>query len=238
MVVIAVGWCVVAAVLSTWPWRREGDVEPVEVGYAWRGRRGAVLAALGVLVSGKLALSGREASRLDRPLPDDLHPLVLAVYDSLGIPRGVKSLLARKSVRAELRAVARDTVRAGLRVDVPRRVLGSLAAVAAPVVAGLAGSVALAVITGVVALALLAQRGRTLAGWSVLRSVRRERPRARSIPAETSTMAASGVAMSAVALLAVGGMASTSFMGGSDGGSGDGGGGGDYGGSDGGGGSY
>ncbi len=243
MLIIAVGLGVVAAALLTWPWRSDAEqVEPVEVGYAWRGRRGAVLAALGVLIAGKLAMAGRdrEASRLDRPLPDAVDPLVRAVYDSLGIPRGVKALLARKAVRAELPAVARRAVRAGLRVGVLRRAVGSLAAVAAPVVAAVAGNVVVAVVTGVVALALLAQRGRTLAGRAAMGAVRRARPTARATVAETSMR---GSAAAAVAFFAVGAFTTMSFMGGgwggSDGGGGDHGGdfgGGDFGGGDGGGG--
>lgn len=235
VLVVAVGLCVVAVALLTWPWRRAGDVVPVEVGYAWRGRRGAVLAAMGVLIAGGLALPGREISRLERPLPGGMDPLVRAVYDSLVVRRGVSSLLTRDAVRAALPAVARGSVRAGLRVGVVRRLAGSLVAVAAPVVAVLADSVVTAVVTGVVALALLAQRGRTFAGRSVLRSIRRERPRDGGVPAETSTGSASGLQTSALALLAVGGFATslTGGWGGSDGGGFDGGG--DSGGGDGGG---
>src|ERR1044071_1665264 len=107
MLIIALGLCVVAAAALTWPWRRAGDVTPVEVGYAWRGERGAVLGAVGVLIAGRLALGGSTASRLERPLPDHLDPLVRAVYDSLVIPRSVRTLLAKDAVRAQLPAVAR-----------------------------------------------------------------------------------------------------------------------------------
>jgi len=236
MLIIAVGLCVAAVAALTWPWRRTGDVTPVEVGYAWRGRRGAVLGAIGVLIAGRLALGGTTTSRLERPLPDELDPLVRAVYDSLVIPRSVRALLAKDAVRAQLPAVARRTVRNGLRVGAFRRMVGSLAAVAAPVVAVLADSVVTAVVTGVVALVLLALRGRTLAGRSVLRQVRQVRPAPQRVSAETSTMSASGLTMSAVAFMAVGGTVATAFMGwgGSDGGGSDGGGG-DYGGGDGGG---
>jgi hypothetical protein len=62
---------VAATAVLTLPWSRRdpADFTPVELGYAWRGSRGAVQAALGVLHDhglvrarrGKVARRGRKA---------------------------------------------------------------------------------------------------------------------------------------------------------------------------------
>lgn len=177
-----VGALLVAAVaVLTLPWSRRdpADFARTELGYAWRGPRGAVQAALGLLVDQGLlrARRGRAERRKGRP-PRTTAPLVRAVFESLGPSAdGVSSLLETPSVQDELAPVADRVIGARLRVGPARRVLGSLTAFVAPVTALVAlahgvGNVVVGVLTSVVAVLvaswLMALRGVTIRGARTL----------------------------------------------------------------------
>lgn len=169
-----------AVAILTVPWSRRDPAEftPVDLGYAWRGPRRAVIGALGSLLVGGYARRSRKKGivRSDLPLPNGLEPLVRAVYGSLTV------LLALASVRAALPPIASRVLAAGLRAGVMRRWLGSLVALAAPVVAfvGVARGdgpigvgIAVAVLSVLVMAWLLSLRGITIAGSRTSADARR-----------------------------------------------------------------
>ena len=178
MVYLIAGVLLGAAVaILTLPWSRRdpADFSNVELGYAWRGPRGAVTGALGVLMDVGAAKRSRRRGvvRTGERLPRGLDPLARAVYSGLGSFQGLGPMLNNKSVRDRLPAVARVVVRAGLRVGPVRRALGSLAALAAPVVALVAltrgvgdpgTAIPVSVVTVLVGCWLLGLRGVTVRG--------------------------------------------------------------------------
>lgn len=175
--VIAGALLVAAVAILTLPWSRRdpADFSLIELGYAWRGPRGAVVGALRVL--GDLDVVRRSRSRgmvrTDKPLPVGIDPFARAVYGGLDQPRGPAALQELRSVEQKLGPVAERVLGAGLRVGPARRALGSLAALLAPVVAlaalvldsgDVVLGIAVSVVTVVVAGWLATLRGVTIAG--------------------------------------------------------------------------
>lgn len=177
MYLIAGGLLGAAVAILTLPWSRRDPAEfsRVELGYAWRGPRGAVIAALHELIDAGVARRSRRRgiARGGEPLPRGLGALTRAVYGGIGESRRPSALLALRNVQAAVKPVASHVMGARLRVGAVRRALGTVAAVAAPVIAFVtvargAGDVVTGLIVGVVALAvawwLVRLRGITLAG--------------------------------------------------------------------------
>lgn len=177
MYLIAGGLLGAAVAILTLPWSRRDpdDFSTVDFGYAWRGPRGAVIAAPRVLFDAGLAARSRRRgiARNDRPLPRGLDPLTRAVYGGIGESRRPAMLLRLRSVQKAMSPVAHRVIGARLRVGVTRRVLGTAAAAAALVIVLVttvtgANDLTTGVIVGVVALAvtwwLVRLRGITLAG--------------------------------------------------------------------------
>jgi hypothetical protein len=136
--VIAVLLLVGAVGVLTSPWSRRdpADFTTVELAYAWRGPRGALGGAMRVLMDEGLArrVRGRGLKLTDKPPPEDLDPIVRAVYGGLDMPRGPAALLDLDELGDTLPPVAARVIGARLRVGATRRVVGSAAALAAPVV--------------------------------------------------------------------------------------------------------
>jgi hypothetical protein len=172
-----------AVAILTLPWSRRDpdDFSKVELGYAWRGPRGAVAGAIRVLMDvGAARRSHRRGLVRTGVLPRRIDPLVRSVYSGLGTFQGLGPLRARKSVRDRMPAVARPVIGARLRVGPVRRVPGTLVAVAAPVVAldallreVTATSIVVSVVTVLGAGWLLALRGVTIRGVRTLAAVPR-----------------------------------------------------------------
>lgn len=258
MVYLIAGVLLGAAVaILTLPWSRRDPAgfSTVELGYAWRGRRGAVGGAMRDLINERVV--GR--SRLhgivltDKKLPHGVDPFVRAVYAGVSRSRGLSGFLSRNDVAKEMPRVAERVLGAGLRVGPVRRMLGSLLALAAPVVALVAvgdevddvtTGIVVSIVTVVGAVWLVALRGITIRGARTLAAVPRRRFAARREATEPDAtrqgaLASLGGGLPAGWLFAGFGMATsyfavdTGYFGGDFGG---GGGGGDFGGGDGGGG--
>jgi hypothetical protein len=160
--VIAVALLLAAVALLTLPWtrRNEADFSMVDLGYAQRGPRGAVLGAIQTLIDVDAVRRSRVrgVARTGNRLPEGIDPLARAVYGGIGVRHHVRTFLAMKSVTEQLPAVAERVVGAGLRVGVARRVAGTLAALAAPVasIVGLANGdgTAISIVTLVVTVAV------------------------------------------------------------------------------------
>lgn len=235
---VIVGALLVASVaVLTLPWSRRdpADYSRPELGYAWRGSRGAVRAAIGLLHDQGFvrARRGKVERRDKKKLPRGTDPFVRAVVEALGpTADSVSSLLENPAVQEHLTPVADRAIGTRLRVGAPRRALGSAMVLASPVIALVAlahgvGSVVAGVVTSVVAALtavwLLRLHGVTIAGARTLAAApgRRVR-RANGKPAGLSGMSAgSGWVYASVDF----GYADGGFAGdaGGDGGGGDGG---------------
>lgn len=191
MAYVIVGALLVAAVaVLTLPWSRRdpaGFTRP-ELGYAWRGERGAVRAALGVLSDQGFVRARRgKVTRRDKKMTRGGDPFVRAVFAALGPTEGdVFSLLEAPAVREHLTPVADRVIGARLRVGAPRRAAGSALAFASPVIALVAlahgvGSAVAGVITSVVAVLvaiwLFRLHGVTIAGARTLAGAPADRTR-------------------------------------------------------------
>jgi len=175
--VIAVALLVAAVAILTLPWSRRDpkDFTLIELGYAARGPRGALIGAMRTLVDLGVALRSRAhgLTRTSTPLARGAgDPLSRAVYQGIGNAHGLVGFMDLPSVEEALEPVAARVTGAGLRLGPGWRTLGSFAALAAPVVAATAlargaGHVALGIPVGVVALVvagwLLSLRGVTVA---------------------------------------------------------------------------
>jgi len=260
MVYLIAGALLGAAVfILTLPWSRRDPAvfSTVELGYAWRGPRGAVGGAMRDLINERVV--GR--SRLhgivltDKKLPHGVDPFVRAVYAGIGRSRGLSGFLARKDVGKEMSRVGERVRGTQLRVGPVRRVLGSLLALAAPVVAMVelgnevgdaTTGIVVSIVTVLGAVWLVALRGITIRGARTLAAVPRRRFAARRKATEPDAtrqgaLASLGGGLPAGWLFAGFGMATSSFAVdtgyfGGDFGGGGGDGGGDFGGDGGGGG--
>ncbi|MGH8968175.1 MAG: hypothetical protein ACRDXB_23010, partial [Actinomycetes bacterium] len=125
----------VAVLTSPWSGRDPAGFTTVELAYAWRGPRGAIGGAMRVLMDEGLArrVRGRGLKLTDKPPPEDLEPIVRAVYGGLEVPRGA-AFLDLDELGDTLPPVAARVIGARLRVGAIRRIVGSAAALAAPVV--------------------------------------------------------------------------------------------------------
>jgi uncharacterized protein (TIGR04222 family) len=192
MVYVIAGVLLGAAVLTlTLPWSRRdaAGLSLVELGYVWRGPRGAVAGALRVLHDQhavKQTYGGME--RKTRQLPRGSDPFVRAVFAGLDVPRGPAALLEMPGVEEKLPPIAERVLAARLRVGPVRRGLGSLAAATAPVMAMVAlahgvGSIAVGIVTFAVSLVVAAWLGSlhgiTMAGLRTLAAAPRVRRGAR-----------------------------------------------------------
>jgi uncharacterized protein (TIGR04222 family) len=190
--VIAVLLLVGAVAVLTSPWspRDPADFTTVELAYAWRGPRGAIGGAMRVLMDEGLArrARGRGLKLTDKPPPEDLDPIVRAVYGGLGLPHGPAALLDLDELGDTLPPVAARVIGARLRVGAIRRVVGSAAALAAPVVSivALAVGVGHALVGIVVSLVtllgagwLMILRGTTVRGGRTLAAARPRQGRPR-----------------------------------------------------------
>ncbi|HEX6357205.1 hypothetical protein [Actinophytocola sp.] len=176
--VIAAALLVGAVAILTLPWSRRdpADFTTAELGYAWRGPRGAVIGALRQLVdAGTLQPSRvRGMARTDTSLPSGTDPFTRAVYSATGVRRGPSALQEYPGVRKALPAVAERARAAGLRVGKVRRALGSAAALAAPVNVLVAHGfrdvtgIVVGVVMVLVAAWLVVLRGTTIAGTRTL----------------------------------------------------------------------
>ena len=179
--VIAGVLLVAAMAVLTLPWSRRDPAEftRLELGYAWRGSRGAVQAALGLLHDQGCVRARRgKAERRDRRPPRGTDPFVRAIFDALGpTADDVSTLLEAPAVQEHLTPVADRAIGARLRVGAPRRAAGLALVFAPPVITLVAlahgeGPVAAGVLTGLVAVAvggwLLGLRGMTIAGARTL----------------------------------------------------------------------
>jgi len=173
-----------AVAILTLPWSRRDpdDFSKVELGYAWRGPRGAVAGAIRVLMDEGAARRSRRRGvvRTGERLPRGLDPLARSVYSGLGTFQGLGPLREQTSVRDRMPAVARPVISARLRDGRVRRVLGTLVALAAPVVAldaFLRDVTVTGVVVGVVTVLgagwLIALRGVTIRGVRTLAAVPR-----------------------------------------------------------------
>jgi hypothetical protein len=191
--VIAVLVLVGAVAVLTSPWSRRDPAgfTTVELAYAWRGPRGAIGGAMRVLMDEGLArrVRGRGLKLTDKPPPEDLDPIVRAVYGGIDLPGGPAALLDLDELGDTLPPVAARVIGARLRVGATRRVVGSAAAVAAPVVSIVALAsgagyalvgIAVSVVTLLGAWWVLTLRGTTIRGGRTLAAAarpRRGRPR-------------------------------------------------------------
>jgi hypothetical protein len=173
-----------AVAILTLPWSRRDpdDFSKVELGYAWRGPRGAVAGAIRVLMDEGAARRSRRRGivRTGERLPRGLDPLARSVYSGLGTFQGLGPLREQTSVRDRMPAVARPVVSARLRVGPVRRVLGTLVALGAPVVALVTlarevttTGIVVSVVTVLGAGWLIALRGVTIRGARTLSAVSR-----------------------------------------------------------------
>lgn len=159
--VIAVALLLAAVALLSLPWTRRDpdDFSMVELGYAQRGPRGAVLGAIQTLIDVDAVRRSRVRgiARTGNRLPKDIDRLARAVYGGIGVRHQVRAFLVMKSVTEQLPAVAKRVVGAGLRVGTARRIAGTLASLAAPVavIVGLANgeSIAIGIVNLVVTVA-------------------------------------------------------------------------------------
>lgn len=198
MVYLIAGALLGAAVaILTLPWSRRdpADFSTVELGYAWRGQRGAVGGAMRDLINerviGRSRLHGMVLT--DKKLPHGVDPFVRAVYAGIGRSRGLSGFLSRTDVSKAMPRLAERVRGAGLRVGRIRRVLGSLLALAAPVLSmielgketGAATTgIVVSIVTVVGAVWLVALRGLTIRGARTLNAVPRRRFAARRAATE------------------------------------------------------
>jgi len=183
----------VAVLTSPWSRRDPADFTTVELAYAWRGPRGAIGGAMRVLMDEGLArrVRGRGLKLTGQPPPQDLDPIVRAVYGGLGLARGPVALLDLDELGDTLPPVAARVIGARLRVGAIRRVVGSAAALAAPVVAVVALAqgvgyalvgIAVTVVTVLGSWWVMTLRGTTIRGGRTLAAARpRRRPRRRAL---------------------------------------------------------
>jgi len=181
----------VGVLTSPWSRRDPADFTAVELAYAWRGPRGALGGAMRVLMDEGLArrVRGRGLKLTDKPPPQDLDPIVRAVYDGLDMPHGPAALLDLDVLGDTLPPVAARVIGARLRVGATRRVVGSAAALSAPVVSIVAlvngvgyalVGIAVSLVTLVGAWWVMTLRGTTIRGGRTLAAAarpRRGRPR-------------------------------------------------------------
>jgi uncharacterized protein (TIGR04222 family) len=182
MAYVLAGALMVAAVaVLTLPWSRRdpADFTRPELGYAWRGPRGAVRATLGVLHNRELVSVRRgKVTRRDKKVPRGTDPFVRAVFDGLGpTADDVSTLIETPVVQEHLPPVADRAIGARLRVGAPRRAAGLALTFASPVIVLVAlahgkGPVVAGVLTGlaavVVAAWLAGLHGMTIAGARTL----------------------------------------------------------------------
>jgi hypothetical protein len=186
--VIALLLLVGAVAVLTAPWSRRdpADFTPIELAYAWRGPRGALGGAMRVLMDEGLArrVRGRGLKPTGKPPPEDLDPIVRAVYGGLGLPRGPAALLDLDELGDTLPPVAARVIGARLRVGATRRVVGSAAALAAPVISIVAlatgaGHALVGIAVGLVTLLgtwwVMTLRGTTIRGGRTLAAAARPR---------------------------------------------------------------
>jgi uncharacterized protein (TIGR04222 family) len=241
MVYLIAGVLLGAAILIlTLPWSRHdpADLSLVELGYVWRGPRGAVAGALRVLHDqGVVKRIHGGMERKTRQLTRGADPFVRAVFAGLDVPRGPAALLDLPGVEEKLPPVAERVMAARLRVGPARRAVGSVAAVAPPVMGMVAlghgvGPIAVGIVTVVVSVVVAAWlgslRGITTAGLRTLAtapSLRRRRRGAAKLSHVTSIsglwLATSGATDGGFGVVTGD---SGSHHGGHDGGGGDGGG--------------
>jgi hypothetical protein len=173
-----------AVAILTLPWTRRDpdDFSKVELGYAWRGPRGAVAGAIRVLMDEGAARRSRRRGivRTGERLPRGLDPLARSVYSGLGNFEGLSQLRNLMSVRDRMPAVARPVIDARLRDGRVRRTGGTLVALAAPVVALVTlarevttTGIVVSVVTVLGAGWLIALRGVTIRGARTLSAVPR-----------------------------------------------------------------
>ena len=177
---IVVTLLVAAVAVLTVPWSRRNptDFSAPELGYAWRGPRGAVQGVLRVLADQGLARVRRgRVTRRDGRLPRGTDPLVRVVFETIATIDTVPSLLEVPSVEKAVTPVGERVAGARLRAGPARRALGSLVAFAAPVTALVAlahgvGDVVTGVVVSAVAVVvatwLLGLHGMTIAGARTL----------------------------------------------------------------------
>lgn len=182
---IAGGLLGAAMVILTVPWSRldPNDFSNSELGYAWRGPRGAVAGALRTLVEVGAAKRSRKrgVTRTGARLSPHIDPFARAVYGGLGSTGGVTALREMKSVQARLPEVRQRALHTRLRTGVTRRLVGTLATLAAPVVAlvgvlrGVDIGVGIPVLAATVLLGgwLLTLRGATVRGARTIAGVTR-----------------------------------------------------------------
>lgn len=177
MAYVLAGVLLVAAVATlTLPWARRDpdDFTLAELGYAWRGPRGAIIGALRALVQADVVRLSRVRGvvRTDKPAPADTDRFIRVVYGTTDLPRSPGTLRELPSVTKALPPVAERVLAAGLRVGWPRRLVGSCVALAAPVVVLVAHRDVAGIVLGVVAILvagwLIVLRGTTIAGIRTL----------------------------------------------------------------------
>lgn len=186
----------VAVLTSPWSRRDPADFTTIELAYAWRGPRGAIGGAMRVLMDEGLArrVRGRGLKLTGKPPPRDLDPIVRAVYDGLGLPRGPAALLDLEELGDTLPPVASRVIGARLRVGATRRIVGSATALAAPVVSITAltygvGYALVGIVVSVVTLLgawwVMMLRGTTIRGGRTLAAAR---PRRRTLSGLVGTL--------------------------------------------------
>lgn len=189
--------CVLSVPLLTLPLTRGGDRPTATVlGYAWRGRKGAVLAAVRILIAEGIARARPrhgDVRREKRRLPVGGDPLVRAVYAALLSPRSVDDLAELSSVAEEVDKVASRAT--GLRVGRLRRAGGVALAVLAPAacLVGLITGEGLPAIaatagTAIAAILLVRLNGTTIAGIRALRAARSSHTRRRPTTAKKAAL--------------------------------------------------
>lgn len=179
------GLLFVSVVILFLPVAAAAEVEPTatELGYLRRGTRGAVLTALGgLLTEGVIMVRSRGGvRRTDKPLRRCRDPFQRAVYDALHGPAGARDLATRPAVRRARADLAERLADGGLVPGRLRRTVGVATLIAVPAVAIAGARSALdAAVTGAallitVSLWLLSRR--TIAGHRLLRRMRRQRAR-------------------------------------------------------------
>jgi hypothetical protein len=194
----------VAILTSPWSRRDPVDFTTVELAYAWRGPRGAIGGAMRVLMDEGLArrVRGRGLKLTDMPPPEDLDPIMRAVYDGLDHANGPAASLDLDELGDALPPVAARVIGARLRVGATRRVVGSAAALAAPVVSIVAlargvGDALVGVLVSLLALLgtwwVLTLRGTTIRGGRTLAAARPRRRRRGALSGLVGTLPTSWI---------------------------------------------
>jgi uncharacterized protein (TIGR04222 family) len=182
MAYVLAGALMVAAVaVLTLPWspRDPKDFTRPELGYASRGPRGAVRAAIGVLHNRELVQVRRgKVKPRNKKVPPGTDLFVRAVFEALGpTADDVSTLIEAPVVQEHLPSVTDRAIGARLWVGAPRRAAGVTLLFASPVIVMVAlahgtGPVVAGVLTGlavvVVASWLIGLRGMTIAGARTL----------------------------------------------------------------------